>query len=365
MIHLSKLLLGGTYPGDKTRFPELLPASAVSPPRPPVVVWHMTGSCNLQCRHCYASEGVEVPAMPHEETRSFLSHLARLDPPSLLLSGGEPMTHPKFFDLLNMASDLGLRLSLSTNGTLIDASAARSLKDRVGYVGVSLDGLEETHDAFRGTAGAFQKTLSGIENLRSSGVRVGLRFTMARPLLHEISDIMKLSEELGVDRICFYHFIPSGRGNADLTPARSEIRSVLDALIEWVDGGKAPKEVLTVGNFSDGVLLYLRLLERGDARAEKALSLIKRGKKHGIVSVRWDGMLFADQFSWRLPPLGRWQDLENHVSASVGAIPAFGGRCGTCRWRALCRGNMRARAAAAGNPLGEDPGCVLMDGEIA
>ena len=194
---------------------------------------------------------------------------------------------------------------------------------------------------------------------------------MARPLLSNITDIMKLAEELEVDRICFYHFVPSGRGRGEdsFSPSREEIRAALFRLFDWADRGeKTPREVLTVGNFADALLLYLHLKERGDGRAENVLNLIGRGKGNrsgrGIVSVRWDGSLFADQFSWDRP-LGRWTDIKKLIGDTEKGSPQFKGRCGRCRWLPLCRGNMRARALALTNDIaGEDPGCPLLDSEV-
>ena len=363
MIHLSKLLRGGDYPGDGVRFPKDAEEGTA-----PVVVWHITGNCNLKCWHCYAAN-VDVPVMPRAEALDFLDALGRLNPPSLLFSGGEPFVHPNFPEFLDRASDLSLRVSISTNGTMIDAAAARFLKGKASYVGVSLDGPKKAHDAFRGVDGAFDKTLSGISNLKEAGLRVGLRFTMTRPLLPHVSDIMKLAENLGVDRICFYHFIPSGRGVSTLCPTREEIRAVLFSLFEWVETGsaKTPREVLTVGNFSDGILLSLWLSERGDVRGANVLNLLERSKGgrsgKGIVSVRWDGTIFADQFSWRSEELGHWTDmgkLFGRETDNKPIKPAIGGRCGICRWLSICRGNMRARA----DENGEDIGCVLLDEEV-
>lgn len=366
MIHLTKLLHGGTFSGDPARFPGA--GAAVSPP---VVVWHMTGACNLRCKHCYAlADASNLRTMSRGEVIDFLDRLAVIRPHSLLLSGGEPLAHPDFFEIVDRAVSLGLHVSLSTNGTLIDAGAARFLKNRgVGYVGVSLDGTGRIHDDFRGINGAFIKAVEGICALRNAGCRVGLRFTMARPLLPNVFDIMNLAQELAVDRACFYHFVPAGRGRSETSfvPPRPEIREVLEALFEWVERADGvPEEVLTVGSFSDGLLLYLRLLERGDARAENVLALISRvgGARsgRGIVSVRWDGSLFADQFSWHRP-LGRWTDL-GRLPPAAPDLPKFGGRCGVCRWLSLCRGNLRARAEAmTGDVLGEDSGCALTDEE--
>lgn len=361
MIHVSKLLRGGSYPGDAIRF------AKSGAPRPPVVVWHMTDKCNLSCRHCYAA-GASAPAMPPDEAREFLRALAALNPPALLLSGGEPLSSPHFFDFLDMSLELGLRPSISTNGTLIDERVASRLASRrIGYVGVSLDGPRIVHDAFRGRDGAFADATKGIENLKNAGCRVGLRFTMARPLLPTLPDIMRICEDLSVDRVCFYHFIPTGggRGEMDMLPSRDETRHALFDIFDWTDSGLAPGEVLTVGNSADGVLLYLRLKEAGDDRAEGVLSMLRRnprsGAPAGIISVRWDGTVFADQFSWD-EPLGNWRGINDIVARRAPIEP--GGRCAPCSWKKICGGNMRARARAlTGDPAGEDPGCALTDEE--
>jgi len=80
-----------------------------------------------------------------------------------------------------LATDRGLRAVISTNGTLITPRMAADLK-RIGlsYVGVSLDGMKETNDRFRGVAGAFEAALNGIRNCQDAGIKVGLRFTINR-----------------------------------------------------------------------------------------------------------------------------------------------------------------------------------------
>jgi MoaA/NifB/PqqE/SkfB family radical SAM enzyme len=314
--------------------------------------------------------------MTREETFAFLEYIAKLKPPSLLLSGGEPLMHPDFFEIVSHAAALGLKISLSTNGTRIDQRTGTFLKEQgVGYVGVSLDGGDNNpHDAFRGVDGAFERALTGIRALKTAGCRVGLRFTMARPLLPELPRVASLTTKLAVDRICFYHFIPSGRGREEkaFVPSRGEMRDVLRYLFGWADQGQAPEEVLTVGNFADGILLYLTLKENDDPRAEGVLALLSAGgggrSGRGILSVRWDGITFADQFSWHRP-IGHWTRIATHLRGEKETsprLPALGGRCGRCRWLPLCRGNMRARAwALTGDPLGEDPGCTLEDREIS
>ena len=93
--------------------------------------------------------------------------------PALILSGGEPLLRPDLFEIAARARELGLFLALSTNGTLIDAAAARRIAARFDYVGVSLDGRPPTHDLFRRSAGAFERSLAALRRLRDAAAKVG------------------------------------------------------------------------------------------------------------------------------------------------------------------------------------------------
>ncbi len=107
--------------------------------------------------------------------------LAAFRVPSLLFSGGEPLMRKDLFRLIEHASNAGIRPVISTNGTLIDRGAARSIRNAgVTYVGISLDGMEEVNDRFRGMKGAFSKAMKGFEHCIAVGQRVGLRLTLTR-----------------------------------------------------------------------------------------------------------------------------------------------------------------------------------------
>ncbi|MBR5163806.1 MAG: radical SAM protein, partial [Schwartzia sp.] len=183
MISVTKLLLAKEYQGDELRYrPEAARMKhGTSKGRGPVVAWNMTRTCNLNCRHCY----MDADAKRHEgelttaEAKKFIDDLAAFHVPALLMSGGEPLTRPDFFELAEYASARGVRPTLSTNGTLISEEAARKIKGAgVAYVGVSLDGPEHVNDAFRGKHGAYAAAMRGIQNCVAAGQRVGLRFTI-------------------------------------------------------------------------------------------------------------------------------------------------------------------------------------------
>ncbi len=393
MIGVSKLYLGTVEPSDALRYgrhSSRLPSHLLqfSRDKRPVVVWNVTRRCNLVCAHCYSHSDACVGCedeLSHEEGKALLDDLADYGSPVILFSGGEPLLRPDLVELAEYAVSRGLRAVISTNGTLITPQMARRLKGvGLSYVGVSLDGLRETHDHFRGVSGAFDRALAGIRACQEVGLKVGLRVTLFKGNRRELPGIFDLIEAEGIPRICVYHLAYSGRGaemeSEDLT--HEQTRQSLDFIIERtadLHRRGMKKEVLTVDNHADGPYLYLRLLRENPERAAKVLELLQmnggNSTGHGIGCVSWDGAVHPDQF-WRSRVLGNvrerpfseiWSDEADPLLASLRDKPSHvTGRCKGCRFLAVCGGNLRARAeAATGQCWGVDPACYLTDEEIS
>ncbi len=391
MIGISKLYCGTVESSDPLRYgrkSKHLPSHLLqfSKDKKPVVVWNVGRRCNLKCVHCYSSSKDKFyeDELTTAEGKKLLDDLATFGAPVVLFSGGEPLMREDLLELAQYATQKGMRAVISTNGTLITRELAKDLK-KVGlsYVGVSLDGVGETNDRFRGEKGAFDMALSGIRNCQEAGIKVGLRFTINRKNVIDIPEIFKLLEEENIPRVCFYHLVYSGRGsklvNEDLS--HEETRQVVDQIIDLTADlhrrGK-PKEVLTVDNHADGVYLYLRLLKENPERANQVLELLKmnggNSSGNGIGCVSWDGEVYADQF-WRHYSFGNvrernfseiWTDLSNPLMKKLKyKVPHLKGRCAQCKWKYICGGNFRVRAEAiTGDLWAPDSACYLTDEEI-
>ena len=388
MISITKLLMDVPNFGDTLRYtPEAHEArNGVSEGRGPVVVWNCTKTCNLNCVHCYArSEAIKYQnELTHEEGLALIDQLADFNVPVILFSGGEPLLRPDFFELANYAAGKGIRPTISTNGTRIDEDTAKRLKDMgVGYVGISLDGCEATHDKFRGKPGAYQMALRGIRNCVATGQKVGLRFTITRDNVQDLNSIFDLLERENIDRVCFYHLVYSGRGSAmvERDLSHEESRQVMDLIISRTLDFKARginKEILTVDNHADAVYLYLKMREKDPALGERVLKLIQSngGNRSGMAFGNIDsvGNVHPDQFTQyislgnvRERPFGEiWTDLSNPIMAGLkDRKPLLKGRCPKCAYLNLCNGNFRTRAeAVTGDFWAEDPACYLTDEEI-
>ena len=385
MISISRLLCDTVSPGDHLRYREKASSNAGESPRP-VVVWNCTRQCNLSCVHCYASAGGRKSPgeMDDAAGRAFLNNLVEFGVPVILFSGGEPLLRDGFFELAAYARQQGLRTALSTNGTLIDKEAAGKIKE-IGFaeVGISLDGTDSNNDHFRGKNGAYRAALDGIRNCLARGLRVSLRMTVTRLNYQEIPAILRLVEDEGIDRVCFYHLAYSGRGSGlhqdDISHAQT--RSIVDLICErTLDMHRRGlrKEILTVGNHADGVYLYLKARQQDPPRAEKILVLLKMnggnnsGIRIGAVDDR--GNVHPDQFWWHYS-LGNvldrkfgeiWTDASEPLLQGLrNRKKLLKGRCALCRYLDVCNGNLRVRAEAVyGDVWAPDPACYLSDEEI-
>ena len=391
MIGISKLYCGAVEAADVLRYGResgKLPSHLLqfSADKKPVVVWNMTRRCNLKCIHCYSnSQNIYyADELTTGEGKRLIADLAAFGCPVVLFSGGEPLIREDLHELVQFAVDQGMRAVISTNGTLITKEKAEVFrKIGLSYVGVSLDGVKEIHDRFRGVKGAFETTMKGIRICRDAGIKVGVRFTMTKGNFSDIPAIFDLLEEEDIPRACFYHLVYAGRGSKLIEEdlSHEEKRIVLDLIMDrtrdlFTKG--TPREVLTVDNHADGPYLYLRLLREDPQRAAEVMELLLmnggNSSGHGIGCVSWDGEVHADQF-WRGLSFGNvrqrpfseiWMDTSNELMARLkDKKHHLKGRCATCCWFAICGGNFRARAeAATGDIWAPDPACYLTDEEI-
>ena len=374
-----------------SRFMEALrdnpPVAPAHRPPGPVVVWNLIRRCNLKCLHCYStSADIDFKGeLNTAEALIVLEQLRAARVPALILSGGEPLLRPDLYEIAERAKELGFHLSLSSNGTLLTAEHARRLaRTNFDYVGISLDGLQATHDRFRRHADAFADALAGIRRARDAGLRAGVRMTLTEHNAGELADVVALTEAEGIDKFYLSHFNYAGRARSHKreTAQHRVTRAALDALFEHVwaraQRGQAG-DFVTGNNDADGVYLLRWIAARfPDRVADMRQRLINwGGNASGVNVANIDnlGNVHPDTMWWQITlgnvrerPFGAiWADRSHPLMAGLNAAPRpLEGRCGACPQRVICNGNTRARAyAATGNFWAADPGCYLSDEELA
>jgi radical SAM protein with 4Fe4S-binding SPASM domain len=342
---------------------------------PLVVSWNVTRKCNLKCSHCYINATTQElkNELNTEEGKNLIDQICEVSRPLLILSGGEPLLRPDIYELVRYGASKGLKMGLGSNGSLIDAAAAKQLKEAgIETVSISLDShIPKQHDEFRGVSGSWEKAVNAIKALQQNGVLVQVNTTLTQQNYDQIDDIMALAENIGVENFHLFFLVPTGRGvkMADISPAQYEnmIKTTF---------AKVAKHRLNV-------------------RPSCAPQFMRIAKDMGLDMSRWIRGCLAGLYYCRVYPNGDvtpcpylpiklgnvretpFKDIWFHsdMFKTLRDFDALKGKCGVCEHRAVC-GGCRARAyglssdfidycgdlheptEAKGDYLTEDPWCV-------
>ena len=330
-----------------------------------MIAWELTRACNLACRHCRASALSCAPPgeLTTREALALLDDIASFTKPTIILTGGEPLLRPDLCDLARHTSELGLRPVVATNGSLLDADAARRLVAAgVLRISVSLDGADaEHHDSLRGVPGAFDASLRGVAAAREAGLPFQINTTVTTDNAEQLPTIYQLAIRLGAVAHHVFLLVPTGRAAAlrgmELDAPRYE------AILGWLADQyvSSPIEIRA----TCAPHFYRILRQRGiPTQARGCLA----GQSFCFISHLGDVQpcgYFDQQIGnirqqslkeiWENAELFR--DLRDHS--------AYGGKCGSCEFLAVC-GGCRARAyEATGDPLAPEPLCAYRPGSPA
>ena len=178
--------------------------------------FELTMRCNERCLHCGSRCGdVQSEELPVQVYFDFLDKIKRDFPklPMLCITGGEPLLRKEIFEIMSYASSLGFKWGMTSNGTLITKEVAKKLKDAgMNTISISIDGLPETHDAFRRTKGGFEKAVEGVKNLLEHDFNaVQVTTVVTKKNIDQLDDLFALMEELDVDSWRVINLEPIGR----------------------------------------------------------------------------------------------------------------------------------------------------------
>ncbi|MCP5070297.1 MAG: radical SAM protein, partial [bacterium] len=244
-------------------------------PNGPVIVWNVRVHCNMTCPHCYASAGLRPSPkdLTTAEAQDLLDQMAASGVSIVIFSGGEPLLRPDLFELLAHARSLGIAPQLSSNGTLIDEGMARRLAEvGVPYVGISIDGIREFNDPYRGMEGGTEAALAGLRFANAAGMRTGMRMTLTARNVDQLEAVLDTAREVGASRFYVSHLVYSGRGRRlidDDLPrdrARSAAVQLFEVAEKLLERGH-PLRIVTGSNDSDGPLLLRWIQSRFGAAA--------------------------------------------------------------------------------------------------
>ena len=362
------------------------PVRPVPKPSGPVVIWNLIRRCNLTCKHCYSiSADIDFKGeLSTQEVYTVMDDLKAYGVPVLILSGGEPLMRPDIYEISHRAKEMGFYVGLSTNGTLITEENIDKIA-AVGYdyVGISIDGLEATHDEFRQKKGAFRESMHAVALCKQAGIKVGLRFTLTQDNYPELPAMLEMLDEHQIDKFYLSHLNYSGRGGRnkkrdawyDMT--RDAMNLLFNHCHDELKRG-IEREYVTGNNDADGPFLIEWAKEHYPDQVDALTQRLTNwgGNSSGVNISNIDnlGVVHPDTFWWdhnlgnvRQTPFSKiWSETTDPLMQGFRHHPRpVKGRCADCKYLNICNGNTRVRAYnVSGDFWEEDPGCYLTNEEI-
>ena len=201
--------------------------------------WECTLTCNAKCKHCGSSaENKKYDGeLTTEEIKNAFKQIANdMDASKILINvtGGEPLTRNDLCDVMEYASKyLGFKWGMTTNGMLLTDNNIRKLKKaNMETISISIDGLEETHDKFRGVPGSYKQIIENIKKLKKANFVKHLEVTTVfhKENINQIKELYEIMKSLNLDSWRLASMDPIGRANENnnLMLAGKELHKLLD-----------------------------------------------------------------------------------------------------------------------------------------
>lgn len=337
---------------------------------PRLIAWETTRTCNLACVHCRASAelGPYPGELSTEEGVRLLEDIASFSRPIIIMTGGEPLLRRDIFELASHGSRLGLRMVMSSNGTILtEEIVGKIVESGVKRLSISLDGAAaETHDEFRRVKGSFEGALRGIGLVKKAGLEFQINTTITQHNLHELSAIQELACRLGAAAHHIFLLVPTGRGkdlaDQEISPADYE------KTLHWFYDQREKVPLHLKATCAPHYYRILRQRARAEGKAVTpdtfGLDAMTKGclggQSFAFIShrgeVRICGYLEVKCGDVREESFRHiWH--HSPVFLAMRNVDGYGGRCGRCEYRKVC-GGCRARAyAVSGDYLAEEPFC--------
>ncbi|WP_423751386.1 TIGR04053 family radical SAM/SPASM domain-containing protein [Salinirarus marinus] len=339
--------------------------------RPFVLVWEVTRACDLACKHCRADArpNRHPDELTTAEGKALLDEAREFGEGQLVvLSGGDPLSRPDLFELVDYGVDRGLNVTLTPSGT---SSLTPAVVDRLADAGLrrmalSVDGASAAaHDEFRGEDGSFADTVAAAEAARDAGVPLQINTTVCAETVDELPALADLVAELDAVLWSVFFLVPVGRGTV-LDPVSPE---AAERVMEWL---AETSESAPFGVKTTEAPHYRRVaMQRrrdGGATPPDGPESDGVGRRTGVTA--GDGFAFVSHTGEVFP--------SGFLPASAGNVREEGlvdcyrdaglfrflrdpdglkGKCGACPFRRVCGGSRSRAFAYTGDPLASDPLC--------
>lgn len=338
---------------------------------PRIIFWELTEGCNLKCIHCRATAQPErsPDEMSTEKAFQVIDEIAACGNPLLILTGGEPLYRPDFFEIATYANQKGLSVAMASNGTLITEEIAEKIKAAgIRRVAISFDGPSpEIHDQFRGLEGSFEQALKGASHVKKQGIQLQFNTTITSHNVEYLEDMIDLSKKNMVDALHLFMLVPVGCG-VQIVESNMLSSDRYEEVLEWFYDRS--REVDFEIRATCAPHYYRIMRQKAKERGERVtvqshgMAAVTKGCLAGtsvcFVSHKGDvrpcGYLPLKAGSVIDQSFGDiWKDSALFQQLRDSSL--IEGKCGQCEYIQVCSG-CRARAHyETGNFLSEEPYC--------
>ena len=319
------------------------------------IVWILSGKCNLNCIHCYASRFRNIPELPLSRKLTLIREFAELNIKHVSLSGGELTIHKELPIILQELHNYGIEVSIVTNATHLSDEIVRIFRKTETYVYVSVDGNKYTHELIRGL-GTWNKMIEGIELLKKYGVEFGTVMALSKINYKAIPEYLEFSIKQNSNLINFIPIMPTGnaRFRKDIILEANNIPEIINILDE-----KCCELGIDVVFWCTPFIKYLsksKYIHSGNCRNGLILDIDPSGRillcdilDIVISNVKENSLKNALQ-----------EVLENEFIKKLILKPGIPNECESCPYSKYCFGGCFARSYLMYNDLfRKDPLCPL------
>ena len=333
---------------------------------PFIVIWEVTRSCALACRHCRAEAQPrrDPRELSTQEGKTLIDAVARATPGYFILTGGDPMMRPDIIELVAYARSKGLEVALSPSATPKFIKSDLNALHEAGLhrLSLSLDGASrETHDAFRGVPGTWDWTQTAMEACRRHGLDFQINTTLTRQNLHEFDRFVALMDVIRPAMWNLFLLVPTGRGkNADLLDG-PELEALFHRL--YTLSKTVPYKIKTTEGQHYRRVAWQRWREEGAGGPPPMLGNTNDGK--GFIFVSHVGDICPSGFLPMAAGNVRSEELievyrNSPLLQSLREPSLLKGKCGQCEWNRVCGGSRARSYAMTGDLLASEPLCVYL-----
>lgn len=316
----------------------------------------LTEQCNLKCKFCYNSQNPLIS----NKIMDVIERLKEMGVMEIILTGGEPISHPLFLDILDKCCKYFDKVMVQTNGTLIDEELVKTLKNKGVYgVNVSLHGDKVLHEKLTLIDGSYEQAYNALKLLTSYGVNTASNFVLTTENIVDFPTTIKSLHDMGVNGMTLTRFTPTGIGadNAYLSISTEQLIEVLEEADSFLESCSNKNFYVLLANSVPYCALPNHLKHYSEY-CHFGASRFYIDIDGNVMMCGMSRLQIGNILNETFADMKRKSEIYcNHICGND--VPDY---CKKCANFKICRGGCRAAALACSDKInGPDPYCKLKE----